>query len=212
MNLPHLSKLSSLTRTISIESSSISIPFIPVFKHRSNKLVHRPEHATSPLLLVYTSVTIKPYKPIPFLRSFSLSPLPRPRLPSISRPFEILAIHRILASSSKSKTVRSFEIHRRRGGERKRNGKREMGTRIRFGARFMRRTVGNNRSGNSAGIVSAGAVHSTPQTLSFEPLARSCSSSSLSLLSTPYPQCHPVVVVVVVVVLLDTRQMTISPG
>lgn len=76
----------------------------------------------------------------------------------------------------------------------------------------MRRTVGNNRSGNSAGIVSAGAVHSTPQTLSFEPLARSCSSSSLSLLSTPYPQCHPVVVVVVVVVLLDTRQMTISPG
>lgn len=48
MNLPHLSKLSSLTRTISIESSSISIPFIPVFKHRSNKLVHRPEHATSP--------------------------------------------------------------------------------------------------------------------------------------------------------------------
>lgn len=73
MNLPHLSKLSSLTRTISIESSSISIPFIPVFKHRSNKLVHRPEHATSPLLLVYTSVTIKPYKPIPFLRSFSLS-------------------------------------------------------------------------------------------------------------------------------------------
>lgn len=48
MNLPHLSKLCSLTRTISIESSSISIPFIPVFKHRSNKLVHRPEHATSP--------------------------------------------------------------------------------------------------------------------------------------------------------------------
>lgn len=146
---------------------------------------------------------------------FSLSLLPRPRLPSISRPFEILAIHRILASSSKSKTVRSFEIHRRTGrSERKRNGKREreMGTRIRFGARFMRRTVGNNRSGNSAGIVSAGAVHSTPQTLSFEPLARSCSSSSLSLLSTPYPQCHPVVVVVVVVVLLDTRQMTISPG
>ena len=75
------------------------------------------------------------------------------------------------------------------GRERRRSGKREreMGTRIRFGARFMRRTVGNNRSGNSPGIVSAGAVHSTPQTLSFEPLARSCSSSSLSLLSTPYP-------------------------
>ena len=41
-------------------------------------------------------------------------------------------------------------------------------TRIRFGARFMRYTVANNRSVNSAGIVSAGVVHSTPQTLSFE--------------------------------------------
>lgn len=40
-------------------------------------------------------------------------------------------------------------------------------TRIRFGARFMRCTVANNRSGNSAGIVPAGGVHSTPQTLSF---------------------------------------------
>lgn len=75
-------------------------------------------------------------------------------------------------------------------------------TRIRFGARFIRYTVANNRSGNSAGIVSAGVVHSTPQTVIRT--GRSRSSSSLSLLSSPSGRrrLHP----------LDTRQMTISPS
>lgn len=76
-------------------------------------------------------------------------------------------------------------------------------TRIRFGARFMRYTVANNRSGNSAGIVSAGVVHSTPQTLSFEPVVPA---------RHRHYHCYHPSPVDVVCTPLDTRQMTISPS